>query len=162
MGWFFKKPVRHYPSLYSEWLFEFERIGGTCIKAEDSAMLSGGELSDKKYSLDNFKRQLAAFLERQIGAFFASYTKEIETYVEENNCEYLMLIIRRNRKKYENLYFFRDFGFLDAKYKDNLISELDKKLDVFHRDLARYFNELSGYVDSMYEVSLTLKRLIEV
>ena len=162
MCWFFKKPVRRYPSLYTEWLHEFERIGSTYIKAQDSETFRTGALTDKKYSLDNFKRRLSEFLEIQLKAFFAAYTKEVEEHALEENCEYLILVIRRNMKKYKDLYFFESLDFLDAKYKEKLSSELDDKLKQFIKDLHRYFAEIEKYTDSMYEVSLNLKRLIEV
>ena len=157
-----KKKKRVYPALYSEWLNEMKRMGVSFISEEDAAMLKGGVLEDRKYSADNYKRELGAFLEKQIEYYFQDFGKAVQTYVEENNYEYLILIIRRNHLKYSRLYFFSKFDFLNDEFKESLQTSLKKKLYEFETELISYFDKLALYTDSLSEVSTNIKRLIEV
>ncbi len=163
MFWFKKKEKKRvYPAVYSEWLSEFKRLEDSFLSEADSVMLSGGDLTDKKYSIVNFENSLSGFLEKQIQMFFAKFSKDIEANIDEGNCEYMLLIIRRYNLKYNNLFFFENFAFLDAKYKNELVCELKGKLNSYNNDLLRYFSKISEYTDTMYEVTLGIKRLIEV
>ena len=163
MFWFKKKEKKRiYPAVYSEWLSEFKRLDDSFLSEADSVMLSGGDLTDKKYSLVNFENRLSEFLEKQIKLFFAKFSKDIEANIDEGNCEYMLLVIRRYNLRFRDLFFFENFDFIEPKYKNGLSEELKSKLKSYNGDLLRYFNKISEYTDTMYEVTLGIKRLIEV
>ncbi len=132
------------------------------ISEQDVGMLRDGGLEDRKYSADNYKRELGSFLEKQVQYYFQDASKAVQAYVEENNYEYLILTIRRNHLKYQRLYFFSEYDFLDSKFKDSLLESLKKKLYEFENELIVYFDKLALYTDSLSEVSTNIKRLIEV
>ena len=119
-------------------------------------------MTDQKYSLTNFVPELRAFLETQAGHFFKQYKKEIQNGLDEGNCEYLLLVIRRYHARYQNLLFFEGLDFLDKSLRDALATELREKLTQYHLDLIGYFKKLSSYTDSMYQVSVNIQRLMEV
>lgn len=163
MLWFKRaKKQRPYPYVYSEWLVEFKRLKDSLLRAEDAALLSGGVLSDGKYTLQNFVPELRTFLERQVELFFGQYKREIQIGLDEGNCEYLLLVIRRHHLRYRNLLFFRELAFLDVCLRNDLSAELNEKLRQYHCDLLGYFKKLSDYTDSMYQVSVNIQRLMEV
>lgn len=132
------------------------------ISDQDVNMLKDGGLEDRKYSADNFKRELGAFFEKQVQHYFQDAGKAVQTYVEENNYEYLILTIRRNHLKYQRLYFFSEYDFLDSEFKVSLLKSLKTKLYEFENELIVYFDKLALYTDSLSEVSTNIKRLIEV
>ena len=148
--------------MYSEWIKELKRMEESFVSEEDAVMLKGGGLEDRKYSVDNYKRELGYFLEKQVEFYFQDASKAVQAYVEENNYEYLILTIRRNHLKYKRLYFFSEYDFLDSKYKECLQESLKKKLYDFENELIVYFDKLALYTDSLSEVSTNIKRLIEV
>ncbi len=156
-----KKKERVYPSVYSEWITEFNRIGQTFFNEHDALTLSSGCLTDSKYSIDNFKRELTSFLEKQLSVFFADFLKKIEVHVEENDCEYLLLTIRRNIAKYNKFFFFEKFDFLDSEFIREVKGQLNQKIQVFEQDLVKYFDKISFCSPSMCDVRLNVKRIME-
>lgn len=161
---FFKRRKKKilYPSGYSEWLKEFKSRETVLINEEGAALFRSGALPDQKYCIDNFKRELTVFLEKQINCYFREVNEAVREYVEENNYEYLMLMIRRYHVRYRYLYFFTEFDFLEEKFREHLKKSLDEKLREYYRELIAYFDELAVVSDSMGEVSVNIKRLIEV
>ena len=160
---FFKKKKRaQYPSVYSEWLREFKRLDGVLIKEEDAALFRSGGLKDSKYCIDNFKRELTRFLEKQIAQYFEELGRVVRRYVEENEYDYLILMIRRYHLRYHHLHFFSDLDFLDRDFRDHLQVTLNEKITRYDKELITYFNKLATVSDSMGEVSINIKRLIEV
>ena len=162
MFFFKKKKKALYPSVYSEWLREFKRMDTALISEEDAALLKSGGLTDSKYCIDNFKRELTLFLEKQLERYFHEMDKAVQQYVEENDCEYLILMIRRYHLEYQRLYFFAELSFLEQSFRDDLKSTLKSKLYQYDNELIAYFNEIAEISDSMSEVSTNIKRLIEV
>ena len=77
MLWF-KKKLRVYPSVYSEWLQEFNRMKVFYFSQQDAEMLKNGCLKDSKYSLNYLKKELLHFLENQISLFFCDFSKAIQ------------------------------------------------------------------------------------
>lgn len=132
------------------------------ISEEDAALLRDGILTDCNYSLDYYKRELTLFLEKQLRCFFREVDDVVQQYVEENDCEYLLLMIRRYHLRYQQLYFFADFAFLEEPFRAHLQKELSEKLLQYDRDLITYFDRLAQELDSMSEVSTNIERLIEV
>lgn len=160
---FFKKTKKAlYPSVYSEWIKEFKKMDTAFIGEENAALLRGGSLTDCKYCIDNFKRELTLFLEKQINCYFQEVSSIVQRYVEENDYEYLILMIRRYHLRYQHLYFFAEFDFLDESFRADLQKTLRDKLYRYDNDLITYFNEIAQDLDSMGEVSTNIKRLIEV
>ena len=142
---------------------------GTMVAGKTTSLIrsifkrkSAAEKLAEQYSVDNYKRELGVFFEKQIEIYFQEASKAVQTYVEENNYEYLILTIRRNHLKYKRLYFFLEYDFLDDKFKQNLNESLKKKLYEFENELIVYFDKLALYTDSLSEVSTNIKRLIEV
>ena len=159
---FFKKKKTLYPSVYSEWIKEFKKMDTAFISEEDAALLRGGGLRDCKYCIDNFKRELTLFLEKQINCYFQEVSDVVQRYVEENDYEYLILMIRRYHLRYQHLYFFVEFDFLDENFRDHLQKTLRDKMSQYDNELITYFDEIAQGLDSMGEVSTNIKRLIEV
>ena len=161
MLWF-KKEKRRYPAVFYEWITEFERIGTAFLSEQDAKLLSEGILKDKKYCIENFEKELSAFLEKQLRAFFDQYSTVVRRYTEEGDFEYLILVVRRHYVQYRRLFFFEAWDFVGEAYKRDLSRTLRDKINTYHHDLVSYFDKLAVYADSMYEVSLSIKRLIEV
>ena len=161
MCWFKREKKRQYPAVYSEWVYEFGRLGKTLFQTRDAQMLGGGVLKDSKYSIKNFKQDLSAFLEGQLALFLEKYKKDIATHLEEGNCEYLMLVIRRANAQYRDLLFFEGLSFLDDKFKDKLGGELREKWRQYHEDLLTYFKKLEEYTDAMHQVAVSIQRLMQ-
>lgn len=151
-----------YPSVYSEWLREFKSRETVLISEEGAELFKSGALTDKKYCIDYFEKELTVFLEKQINCYFREVNRAVSEYVEENNYEYLMLMIRRYHLRYRYLYFFTGLDFLDEKLREHLKKSLDEKLREYYGELIAYFDELAVVSDSMGEVSVNIKRLIEV
>ena len=61
---------------------------------------------------------------------------------------------------YRNLFFFRNLVFLDAKYRDDLASQLEEKIDSFNSELLKYFEKAESYGCSMCGLSMNLKRIM--
>ncbi|MBR7116817.1 MAG: hypothetical protein IKC87_03815 [Clostridia bacterium] len=148
-----------YPAFYKEWVTELD-TSSTFIGKEKSKMLEGGSLEDAKYYLADFKSRLAEFIEAQIGKFFAKLSALVQQYTDEANGEYLLLTIRRYNTMYRNLFFFRNLVFLDAKYRDDLASQLEEKIDSFNSELLKYFEKAESYGCSMCGLSMNLKRIM--
>ena len=161
MFWFKKAKQRKYPAAYSEWVFEFRRLGDTLLQAPDAEMLSGGVLKDRKNSITVFKKDLSEFLEKQLGYFFEKYRREIATYTEENNCEYLMLVIRRCTATYENLFFFEDLEFLAKDWRAKVTKDLRQKMQQFRADLLAYFKKVGEYTDAMAQAAILIQRQMQ-
>lgn len=159
---FRKKKRVLYPSVYSEWILEFKRMDAALIGDEEAALLRGGGLKDCKYCIEYFKRELTLFLEKQIHCYFQEVSDVVRQYVEENDCEYLILMLRRYHLRYQHLYFFADFDFLNQDFKDSLQKTLREKLHQYDDELITYFNEIAPRLDAMGEISTTIKRLIEI
>ena len=83
---FFKKKNKRaqYPTVYSEWIKEFQRLDACLICEETAALLRCGRLKDYKYCIDHFKRELTQFMEKQIGCYFRELGETVQRYVEEN------------------------------------------------------------------------------
>lgn len=161
MAWFNKKQ-RLYPAVYSEWLTEFKRMDTAFLNEQDAEMLKNGCLKDCKYSLDNFKKELQFFLEKQILIFFRDFSKAIQIHIGEENSDYLLLLIRRYSLSYERLFFFESFEFLPLKYREETSRQLREKLYFFEKELMDYFDKISLYSASMYDVSLNIRRLVKM
>lgn len=161
MCWFKKEKKRQYPAVYSEWVYEFGRLGKTLFQARDAEMLGGGVLKDSKYSIKGFKADLSAFLEGQLGLFLEKYKKDLATHLESADCEYLMLVIRRASLRYRDLFFFEGLSFLDKTYKKELGDELREKWRQYHEDLLDYFKRLEGYTDALHQVTVSIQRLLQ-
>ena len=116
---FFKKKEKRrvYPSVYSEWLKEFQRIGLKLMKDSDYDMFIEGGLQDKKYAEKLFESELSKFLEKQLQAFFAQYEEQIRAHVTPRDVDYINLIVRRNDKRFNTLFFFEKLNWLDKKLK---------------------------------------------
>ena len=132
------------------------------LNEEDAALLRGGGLNDRKYCIDHFKRELTLFLEKQLNFYFREVTDIVQRYVEENDYEYLILMVRRYHLRYQHLYFFADLEFLDENYRSHLQKTLRDKMYQYDNELITYFNEMALGSDSMGEMSVNIKRLIEV
>ncbi len=155
---FRKKKV--YPSKYFEWADEFKKHESVLLDDETAEMLSGGILSDKKYTADSFERDLAEFAKKQLIVYIEKYTKEVRACMENSDCEYLLLTIRRNSRLGRNILFFERLEFLDKGFKARLAADLRQKFDDFDRDLLSYIEKYSEYIPSMSEVCIGFKRLI--
>ncbi len=157
-----KRQKPSYPAVYSDWLKEFGRLNDFYLSEQDANMLKGGVLSDSKYSLEYFEHELSKFLSGQLEIFLQGFGKAVARYIEENNSEYLLLTVRRYKLEFERLFFFEDFGFLKQKYRDDLKKELKDKLTLIEKELITYLDKISIYSASMSDVSLNLRRMIEV
>ena len=129
---------------------------------QDSMLLRSGCLRDRKYCISNFKREMQAFLEKQVAYFFQDFSKAVERYVSENDEAYLLLIIRRYNLKYRRLYFFTQYDFLEQEYREKLMKAIEEKRKAFYVEMITYFDKIAMYTDSMCEVPINIKRLIEV
>lgn len=157
--WWFKKKKKHYPSKYFEWVDEFKKLSATLLDAANSSMLSEGILLDEKVCLDSFKRELVAFLDKQVGLLVTKYIKEIQAQVEDGCCEYLLLVVRRNNMQCNNLFFFKQLPFLDEEYKNKLVSEIHGKIQKINSDLLQYVKKLD-VVPSYAQVEIVLQRIM--
>lgn len=157
----FRKRQRLYPSVYSEWNTEFKRMDTAFLSEQDAIMLKSGCLKDSKYSVEYFKKGLEIFLEKQIAFFFRDFSKAIQVHVEENNSDYILLLIRRYTASYERLFFFEEYDFLPILYRKRITEQLKEKLRTFEEDLTSYFDRMSLYSASMYNVSINIRRLVE-
>ncbi len=163
MFWFRKKEKkRQYPSVLSEWLTEFRRMDTAFLSEQDADMLRTGCLKDSKYSIEPFKKEFTSFLEKQLAIFSREFGRAVQLHIEENDCDYLLLTIRRFTKKYERIFFFENFGFLPAPYRQEIIRQLKAKLHTYEEELVEYFDKLALYSASMSDVSLNVRRLMEV
>ena len=162
MCFFRKKKSRVYPSVYGEWLKEFQRIGTQVISESDYELFVQAELSDKKYSAKLYEGAITKFLEEQLQVFFAQYQKQIQQHSNINDVDYLNLVVRRNDKKFERLFFFEKLNWLDKKFKEKLSQQLTAKYKAFNIQLLEYFDKLKVYVESMSMVSVNLKRLLKL
>ena len=158
MLWF-KKKKRKYPAVYSEWLCEFKRLEGHFISEDDFLKLTDGGLEDAKYNLENFARELGRFLEKQFLLFSEKYRKAVTLGLDDGSAEYIILMIRRHTKEYENLFFFERMDFLDRKFRKTVADELREKLRKFNSELIEYFDKVAECVPSMSYVSLNLRRI---
>ncbi len=158
---FFKEKKRVlYPSVYSEWIKEFKKMDTILIREEELILFQNGGLIDYR-CIDNFKRELTVFLEKQINCYFKEVSKLVQQYVEENDYEYLILMIRRYHLRYQYLYFFLGFEFLDNKFKEQLRNTLNDKLNRYDNELIIYCDKIAEVSVSMGEVSINIKRLID-
>ena len=160
MFWF-KKKLRVYPSVYSEWLQEFNRMKVFYFSQQDAEMLKNGCLKDSKYSLNYLKKELLHFLENQISLFFCDFSKAIQENIESSNSEYLLLVIRRYVLNYKRLFFFENLDFLPLEYTKKISKEINGKLQLFLKDVLEYLNKNYLYSASMYYVALNIQRIIE-
>ena len=160
MCFFRKKKSRVYPSVYGEWLKEFQRVGEHFVGESDYDLFVQGELSDKKYSAQIFENAITKFLETQLQVFFSQYQKQIQEYSTPNDVDYLNLVVKRNDKKFQRLFFFENLNCLDKKFKDKLSQQLKAKYKAFNLQLLEYFEKLKIHVESMSMVSVNLKRLL--
>lgn len=157
-----KKKKMLYPSVYADWIKEFMKLDNILIREEDATLFRNGDLVDRKFCIVNFEREMTLFLEKQLTCYFKELSKLVQEYVEENDYEYLVLMIHRYHLRYRNLYFFLNFGFLDDKFKESMKKTLDDKLYRFDNELITYFNKVGEVSPSMGEMSINIKRLIEV
>ena len=159
MCWFIKKK-RVYPGVYGEWLTEFNRLNNSFLNEQDVALFSSGALTDKKFSIDNFKRELSKFVSNQIKLFFDEFKQNVDNSLKDFNAQYITLVIRRNKLRYQNLLFVEKLTFLEDKFKREMASQINEKLKVFMTELSVYFHKLGKYVEDANCISTNIKRII--
>ena len=159
---FFKRKTVPYPSVYSEWNRELTRLEGAFLSEADAALLRGGDLRDRKYSLESLQADLTAFSEKQLSFYIRAVSASVERYLGENDPEYLTLVLRRHHAARARLYFFEALEFLEKDYRRTLAERLSEKLDAFDRELIGYFDRAARYSAPMEDVARSVKRYVGV